>query len=90
VNAPAPDDEARQYAKRNGSLDLLLREHIWNDHPWLVLGGEQFEPVGHDEVPGYEYEEYAVLLRRRSDGQVFLADINVTVDPVGKPAAVTT
>jgi hypothetical protein len=79
----------RQRMQREGSLDLLLREHVWNDHPWLVLGGEEFEPVGSEEVPGFEDEDYTVLLRRKSDGRIFEADIEVTIVPVRQAAEVT-
>jgi hypothetical protein len=51
----------------------------------MRLGGEEFELVGSDDVPGYEDEDDVVLLRRKSDGQVFDVEIDVTMRPVRKP-----
>lgn len=77
----------RQRMERDGDLGLLLCEHLWGSFDTLHLGGEEFEMAC--EVPGYEDEEYAVLLRRKSDGRVFEADIEVTVVPVRQPGEVT-
>jgi hypothetical protein len=78
-------DELRQNARREGGLQLLLCEYVWNDCWTMRLGGEEFELVGSDDVPGYEDEDDVVLLRRKSDGQVFDVEIDVTMRPVRKP-----
>jgi hypothetical protein len=80
----------RQRMQRDGDLGLLLCEHLWGLYgDTLRLGGEDFEMAYAEQVPGFEDEDYAVLLRRKSDGRIFEADIEVTVVPVRQPAAVT-
>ena len=80
----------RQRMQRDGDLGLLLCEHLWGSFDTLHLGGEDFEVASGEEVPGYEDDDgMALLLRRKSDGQVFEADIEVTIVPVRQPAAVT-
>ena len=83
------EEEFLQRMQRDGDLGLLLCEHLWGKFDTFDLGGEEFEMAG-DDVPGYEDEEYAVLLRRKSDGQVFEAGIEVTIVPVREPAAEAT
>jgi hypothetical protein len=68
-----------------GDLGRLIAEHIWGLCRPLHLAGQDYEPAGGDEVPGYEDDHDAVLLRRKSDGQVFEAWIDVTVQPVLTP-----
>jgi hypothetical protein len=85
TSTPA-EDEFSQRMQVEGDLGLLLCEHIWDKCNPLRLGGQEFKVVGCDEVPGYEDENMAVLLRRMSDGKVFEADIDVTVQPVLTPA----
>jgi len=70
------EDEFRQRMQRDGDLGLLLCEHLsglYGDD--MHLGGEDFEMAYAEEVPGYEDENFAVLLRRKSDGRIFEADI---------------
>lgn len=82
--------EFSQRMKRDGDLGLLLCEHLWGLYgDTLRLGGEEFEMAYAEQVPGFENEDYAVLLRRKSDGRIFEADIEVTMVPVRQPAAVT-
>lgn len=82
--------EFSQRMKRDGDLGLLLCEHLWGLYgDTLRLGGEDFEMAYAEQVPGFEDEDYAVLLRRKSDGRIFEADIEVTIVPVRQPAAVT-
>ena len=76
----------RQRMQRDGDLGLLLCEHLWGNFDTLHLGGEDFEGVSGEEVPGYEDDSYAVLLRRKSDGKVFEAEIDVAINPVREPA----
>jgi hypothetical protein len=45
----------------------------------IVLDGERYELAGSDEVPGYEDEEWAILLRRVNDGRIFEVFIEVTM-----------
>ena len=82
--------EFRQRMRRDGDLGLHLCAYLWGELGTLHLGGEEFEITG--DVPGYEDDNYAVLLRRKSDGQVFEVDIEVTIVPVTnlrQPAQVT-
>ena len=83
----ATEDEFRQRMQIDGDLGLHLCEHLWDSFDTLHLGGQDFEVVGGEDVPGYEDDDgMAVLLRRKSDGQVFEADIDVTIQPVLTPA----
>lgn len=81
TTTPAEDEFSRRM-KCTADLDRIIREHVWNDCYRLRLGGEDFEVAGCDEVPGYEDEDWSVFLRRKSDGKVFEADIDITVHPV--------
>jgi hypothetical protein len=81
--------EFQQRMKRDGDLGMILCEHLWRHDDDLTLGGETFEQLGCDEVPGYENDLYAVLLRRKSDGLVFEAEIDVSINPVRVAAQVT-
>ena|SRR5271154_1818710 len=85
LDAPAAESESTRRMKAEGDLGLMLSEHVWNHNGPVHLAGEDFEPAGGDEVPGYEDDHDAVLLRRKSDGQVFEAWIDVTVQPVLTP-----
>lgn len=78
TDAPAPG------AMWAAAADLAgwLAEHIWSEGRPLYLGGEEYEVTGGEEVPGYEDDQDAILLRRKSDGQVFDADIDVSLHPV--------
>jgi hypothetical protein len=80
------ETEFSQRMRREGALGMLLCEHIWDKYDPLHLGGEDFEVIGSDEVPGYEDDDMAVLLRRKSDGQVFEAEIDVTMHPAREAA----
>ena len=84
--AASRDDEFSQRMRREGDLGLKLCNYVWDHYGVLRLGAEEFESVSCDEVPGYEDAEYAVLLRRKSDGLVFEAEIDVTIKPVLTPA----
>jgi len=79
----------RQRMERDGDLSLHLCEHLWGNFDTLHLGGEDFEMVSGEEVPGYEDDNFAVLLRRKSDGLVFEAEIDVSINPVRVAAEVT-
>jgi hypothetical protein len=80
----------RQRMKRDGDLGLLLCEHLWGLYgDTLRLGGEDFEMAYAEQVPGYEDEDFAVLLRRKSDGRIFEAEIDVAINPARVPAQVT-
>ena len=70
-----------QTTKAASDLDLFLAEHIWGQTYPLRLAGDMYEPVGDDEVSGYEDDADAILLRRKSDGQVFEVDLDVTIRP---------
>jgi hypothetical protein len=83
------EEEFRQRMQRDGDLGLFLCEYLWRHDDDLTLGGETYEQLGCDDVPGYENDTYAVLLRRKSDGQVFDAEIDVSMHPVLRPAQVT-
>ena len=84
------EEEFSQRMKRDGDLGLLLCEHLWGLYgDDMRLGGEDFEMAYAEEVPGYEDENYAVLLRRKSDGKVFEAEIDVAINPVCEPTEVT-
>jgi len=80
----AAQDEAafRRRMAYDGDLGRMLCEHIWDMCNGLRLGGDKFEVVGGEEVPGYEDDDFAVLLRRTSDGLVFEAEIDVTLRAV--------
>ena len=82
------EDDFRQRMERDGDLGLILCQYLWGRFDTLRLGGEDFEMACIEEVPGYEDENYAVLLRRKSDGRIFEADIEVTIVPVRQPAEV--
>jgi hypothetical protein len=85
----ATQDEAafRQRMAYDGDLGRMLCEHIWDMCNGLRLGDDKFEVVGGEEIPGYEDDDYAVLLRRKSDGQVFEAEIDVSLRAVRRQAA---
>ena len=71
----------------DGDLGLKLAEHIWNHPGRIHLAGEVFEVVygDEDDMPD-DLDEYAVVLRRKSDGQVFEVDIEVTSRAIGAPS----
>jgi hypothetical protein len=83
-NPVAAEPERDRRHKAEGDLGLKLRESIW-DRRYLSLGGEEWEVAYLEEVPGYEDEDQAVLLRRKADGVVFEADIDVTLREVEVP-----
>ena len=78
------EDEFSQRMKRDGDLVRLLCEHIWAQRV-LRIAGEDYEVISGEDVPGFEDDLYVVLLRRTSDGQVFDAEIDVSINPVCKP-----
>ena len=80
------DDEVREHMFMDGDLSEWLAQKIFEEYGTITLAGKDFEPARCDEVPGYEDDNTAVLLRRKSDGQVFEAEIDVTVRPVLTPA----
>ena len=77
--------EFRQRMAMEGDLGLFLCEYVWGQMGTLDLGGQEFELAGCEEVPGYEDENEVVLLRRKSDGKVFEANIDVDVHPARVP-----
>jgi hypothetical protein len=79
MSTPAPKDDFRQRMILAGDLAQVLAEHVWNLPRSISADGEEFFPVGCEEVPGYEDDEDAVLLRRESDGVVFEVDIDVCI-----------
>jgi len=79
------EQEFDQRMKRDGDLSLMLCEHLWDKYYPFPLGGEEFEVIGCDDVPGHENENYGVFLRRKSDGRIFEADIDVTITPLREP-----
>jgi hypothetical protein len=79
----------RQRMQRDGDLGLMLSQHLWDKYDPFRLGGEEFEVIGCDDVPGHEDEEYGVFLQRKSDGRIFEAEFDVSVNPVREPAQVT-
>ena len=78
------DAEFCQRMAREGDLGEILCHHLWDRQGGgtFSLGGETFEMAYPEEVPGYEDEDAVVLLRRKADGQVFEAEIDVTLRPV--------
>lgn len=94
--SPVETSEAREARERafsermkiDGDLGLLLCEHLWGRMGDTIhLGGHDFEIADNEEVPGYgDDDDYAVLLRRKSDGEIFEAEIDVSVNPV-RPSA---
>ena len=84
------EEEFRQRMQRDGDLGLLLCEHLWGNFDTFRPRRRGVRDGGGDDVPGYEDEEYAVLLRRKSDGKVFEAEIDVTITPVREPATEAT
>ena len=80
------DDEFRQRMHAEGDLGLMLSEHIWGKWDSLSLGGQEFEVVGCEEVPGYEDDDTSVFLRRKPDGKVFEVEIELEVR-VARPAS---
>jgi hypothetical protein len=86
LHHPGPaDDEFRERMSISGDLGAHLCEYLWSELGTLRLGGQDWEMAG-DDVPGYEDDDWAVLLRRKSDGKIFEANIDVTVRPVREPA----
>jgi hypothetical protein len=79
--AEMSDAVFRERISVSGDLGAHLCEHLWSEFGTLHLGGQDYEIAG-DDVPGYEDDDWAVLLRRKSDGQVFEAEIDVDVRPV--------
>jgi hypothetical protein len=77
------DTAFRERVRLEGHLGLLLCEYLWGQTSELNLGGQQFETAG-DEVPGYENDNMALLLRRKADGEVFEVEIDVTFYPALK------
>ena len=73
--------ERQRLQQAEADLATGLCEHMWDKTRPLRLGGEQWEVAYFEEVPGYEDGE-AVLLRRKRDGKVFEADIDVTLREV--------
>jgi hypothetical protein len=84
TTTPAEDEFSKRMAAE-GDLGLMLCEHLWDKYHPLRLGGQEFEVVGCEDVPGYENDDTAVFLRRKPDGKVFEADIDVTIQPVLTP-----
>lgn len=83
--AAANEAAFRQRMMLSGDLSEWLCQKVWDEHRSVTLGSDDFEVVGCEEVPGYEDEEDAVLLRRKSDGAVFEADIEADVRPALTP-----
>jgi hypothetical protein len=72
----------QQRMQRDDDLCLRLCEHLWGLYgDTLRLADEEFEVVSGEDVPGYEDDNFAVLLRRISDGKVFEAEIDVAINP---------
>jgi hypothetical protein len=90
VTGPAEVSDAafRERMNISGDLGGHLCEYLWAELGTLHLGGQDYEMAG-DDVPGYEDDDWAVLLRRKSDGKIFEAEIDVTVRLVREPAQVT-
>jgi uncharacterized protein YbaA (DUF1428 family) len=90
MTGPAEMSDAAFSERMNvsGDLGAHLCEHLWSEFGTLRLGDQDYEVAG-DDVPGYEDDDWAVLLRRKSDGKVFEAEIDVTVRPVREPTQVT-
>jgi hypothetical protein len=84
-NPVAAEPERDRRHKAEGDLGLMLCEHMWDKTRPLRLGGEAWEVAHYEDVPGYDDGD-AVLLRRKADGKVFEADIDVTLREVEKPA----
>ena len=77
----AAEGEFRRRMQIEGDLGEHLCLHLWDNFGTLHLGPDDFEIVGCEDVPGYEDDDTAVLLRRKPDGKVFEAEIEVTVRP---------
>ena len=74
------EQEFRERMGIEGWLGQHLTEQMWGHYGTLRLGSDDFEVIGSDEVPGYDENlEGTVLLRRKTDGKVFEAEIEVTV-----------
>jgi hypothetical protein len=74
------DDAFSERMKISGDLGAHLCEYLWSELGVLRLNGREYEMAG-DDVPGYEDDDWAVLLRRKSDGKVFEATIDVDIQP---------
>jgi hypothetical protein len=83
------EEEFSQRMKRDGDLGLMLSQHLWDKYDPFRLGGEEFEVIGCDDAPGHEDEEYGVFLQRTSDGKIFEAEIDVSINPIRQAAQVT-
>jgi hypothetical protein len=81
----ADDDRWRERSRISGDLGEHLLEHLWSKTS-LRLAGEDFEITGCEDVPGYEKEDESVFLRRKLDGIVFEAEVDVGVTQVLTPA----
>ncbi|MEQ7008396.1 hypothetical protein ABN028_19680 [Actinopolymorpha sp. B17G11] len=81
-------DDVRQRDRLAADLELMLCTHVWDQMGPIRLGGEPFDVLCSDEGPD-GFDDDTVLLRRRSDGAVFVADIEVTLSPVSVPEGST-
>lgn len=79
---PARTEEQRRQ-QAEGDLGLSLCEYVWNRNYALQLGGDEYEVADNEDVPGYEDDDSAVLLKRKGDGRLFEAFIDVTMREAG-------
>lgn len=73
------EQEFRERMHLEGCLSQHLTEQMWEHYGPLNLGGEAFEVVGAEDVPGYDEEDSPVLIRRKSDRKVFEVEIEPAV-----------
>lgn len=74
------DEGFRERMGIEGWLSQHLTECLWGHYGTLRLGGDDFEVIGADDVPGYDDDDGGVvLIRRKSDGKVFEVEIEPTV-----------
>lgn len=82
ATAPAAEDAIREQGRLEGELGEWLNVKV-NDEPGTLLLGSAgaFRTLTIEEarVLGYDDDDPVILLRRKSDGKVFEADIEVTV-----------
>lgn len=84
------EQEFRDRMGIEGWLSQHLTEHLWGRLGALRLGADDFEITDPEDVPGFDPDDGAVLIRRKADGKVFEVEIEVQASVARTPAATTT
>ena len=69
---------ARECAKIEGYLTELFTYRVIDAYPALRIGEDEFRPLTLEEGNPFSFGDEALLIVRKSDGQVFEIEIDVT------------